>query len=90
MLSVSIRHKVHIAQKPNSKQFGPNQISFTLGSFKYYGVRMGWGHNTVTVSSDPFKKPAEVAQSENKIVGISLSLGIGLTLNISPVRSQAL
>ena len=48
------------------------------------------GYNTVTVSSDPLKKPAEVAQSENKTVGISLSLGVGLTLNISPVRPQAL
>ena len=48
------------------------------------------GYNTVTVLSDPLKKPEEVAQSENKTVGISLSLGVGLTLHISPIRPQAL
>lgn len=46
----------------------------------------GVGYNRVTVSSVPLKKPAEVAQSENKTVGISLTLGVGLTLNINPVR----
>lgn len=48
---------------------------------------MGWGYNTVTVSSDPLKKPEEVAQSENKTVVISLTLGVGLPLNINPVRN---